>query len=127
MKKTERVSPTERPMLLEIDAEPVSEALTALGGLALLVQAFRSLGVGESVKEHVRIKQRERGYDEPTLVESFVLLNGAGGECLEDFEQLRKDAGLAELIGHEFPSPEAARQFLYAFHDEREIGEAKLR
>ena len=105
----------------------MSEALTALGGLALLVQAFRSLGVGESVKEQVRIKQRERGYDEPTRVESFVLLNGAGGECLEDFEQLRKDAGLAELIGPEFASPEAARQFLYAFHEENQIEEAKLR
>jgi hypothetical protein len=127
MKKTEKVSPAERAMLFEIDPEPVAEALTALGGLPLLVQAFRSLEVGGSVKEHVGIKERERGYDEPTMVESFVLLNGAGGECLEDFEQLRKDAGLAELIGHEFPSPEAARQFLYAFHDERKIGEAKLR
>jgi Transposase DDE domain group 1 len=127
MKNTEKVSPTERPMLFEIDPEPVAEALTALGGLPLLVQAFRSLGVGVSVKEHVRIRRRDRGYDEPTLVESFVLLNGAGGECLEDFEQLRKDAGLAELIGHEFPSPEAARQFLYAFHDERKIEEAQLR
>ena len=127
MKNIEKVSPTERPMLFEIDPEPVAEALTGLGGLPLLVQAFRSLGVGGSVKEHVRIRRRDRGYDEPTLVESFVLLNGAGGECLEDFEQLRKDAGLAELIGHEFPSPEAARQFLYAFHDERKIEEAQRR
>ena len=50
-----------------------------------------------------------------------------GGECLEDFEQLRQDAVLAELIGHGFPSPEAARQFLYAFHDEEKIREAQWR
>ncbi len=125
--KKEKVSPTERAMLFEIDPEPVTEALTALGGLPLLAQAFRSLGVGGSVKEHVGIRQRERGYDEPSMVESFVLLNGAGGECLEDFEQLRQDAVLAELIGHGFPSPEAARQFLYAFHDEEKIKEAQLR
>ena len=125
--KKEKLSPTERPMLFEIDPEAVAEALTALGGLPLLVQAFRSLEVGRSVKEHVGIRQRDRGYDEPTMVESFVLLNGAGGECLEDFEQLRKEAGLAELIGHEFPSPEAARQCLYAFHEEEKIAQAKLR
>ena len=125
--KSEKISPTERPMLFEIDPEPVAEALTALGGLPLLVQAFRSLEVGRSVKEQVRIRQRERGYDEPTMVESFVLLNGAGGECLEDFQQLRNDTVLAELIGHDFPSPEAARHFLYAFHDEDKIEEAKRR
>ncbi len=113
-------------MFFEIAPEPLTENLTALGGLPLLVQAFRSLGAGGSVKEHVRIKQRERGYEEATMVESFVLLNGAAGECIEDFEQLRKDVGLAELIGHSFPSPEAARQFLYAFHDEGKIVQAKL-
>ena len=56
----------------------------------------------------------------------FVLLNGAGGECLEDFQQLRQDAVLAELIGHGFPSPEAARQFLYCFTRRRDQ-EAQLR
>ena len=40
----------------------------------------------------------ERGYDEATFVESFVILNAVGGECLEDFDQLRADAGLAELV-----------------------------
>ena len=31
-----------------------------------------------SVKVHVRIKERERGYDEATTVESFVILNAVG-------------------------------------------------
>jgi hypothetical protein len=44
---------------------------------------------------------------------------------LEDFERLREDAGLAALVGHELPSPEAARKFLYAFHDETKIVEAQ--
>ena len=38
---------------------------------------------------------------------------------------LRKDQGLAQLIGHELPSPEAARKFLYQFHDESKIEEAQ--
>jgi len=36
------------------------------------------------------------GYDEATFVESFVILNAAGGECLDDFERLRADPGLGE-------------------------------
>jgi hypothetical protein len=28
-----------------------------------------------------------------------VILNAAGGECVDDFAHLRSDAGLAELVG----------------------------
>jgi len=41
-----------------------------------VVQAFRSLGLPGSVQQHVTVKERERGYDEATFVESFVILNG---------------------------------------------------
>jgi hypothetical protein len=93
--------------------------------MPLLLQAFRSLGAGRSVAEHVHLKQRQRGLDEASYVESFVVLNAAGADCLEDFDHLRADTGLAELIGHELPSPEAARKFLYQFHDESKIEEAQ--
>ena len=125
MRKLEKPSPTESPLPFEIDPEPAPEMLTALGGMPLLVQAFRSLGLPASVKRQVQVKQRQRGYDEASFVESFVILNAAGGECLEDFNRLREDLGLKELIGHEIPSPEAARNFLYEFHDEAKIAEAK--
>lgn len=127
MRKESKPSPTESPLLFEVDPEPASEVLTALGGIPLVVQAFRSLGVPGSVQQHVRVKERQRGYDEATFIESFVILNAAGGECLEDFERLREDAGLAELIGHEMPSPEAAWNFLRAFHEEKKIEEAQQR
>jgi hypothetical protein len=125
MAKSEKRSPTESPLLFEIDPEPLPETLTALGGVPLLVQTFRSLGLPAAVREHVHIKQRQRGYDEATFVESFVVLNAVGGECLDDFARLREDAGLSELIGHGIPSPEAARQFLYQFHEAEKIEDAK--
>jgi hypothetical protein len=77
VRKLEKPSPAESPLLFEIDPEPAPETLTALGGIPLLVQAF--LGVPASVKRHVRIKQRQRGYDGPTMVEGFVVPNAAGG------------------------------------------------
>src|SRR5258707_10707068 len=125
MRKIEKPSPTEAPLLFEFDPQPAEEVLTALGGLPLVVQAFRSLGLPGSVQQHLVVKERQRGYDEATFVESFVLLNAAGGECLDDFERLRADPGLEQLIGHEVPSPEAARKFLYAFHEEEKIAQAK--
>jgi len=125
MRKLDKPSPTESPLLFKIDPEPAPETLRALGGIPLLVQAFRSLGLPGSVQRQVRIKQRQRGYDEATMVESFVILNAAGGECLADFDRLREDGGLAELLGHAIPSPEAARNFLYEFHAQAKIAEAK--
>jgi len=91
----------------------------------LLVQTFRTLKAPESVKRNLGIKQRQRGFDEATYVESFVILNAAGGECLDDLEVLKQDRALARLVGHEFPSPEAARKFLYEFHEAERIEQAQ--
>src|SRR5438477_9876831 len=118
MRRMQKPSPTESPLLFEVDPQPLEETLTALGGIPLVVQAFRSLGLPDSVRQQVRVKERQRGYDEATFVESFVILNAAGRECLEDFERLRQDPGLAELMGHPLPWLEAARKFLYAFHEQ---------
>jgi hypothetical protein len=125
MRKERRPSPTESPLLFEVDPQPIEETLTAFGGIPLVVQTFRSLGLPKSVREQVQVRERERGYDEASMVESFVILNAAGGECADDFQRLREDPGLAELLGHELPSPSAALQFLYAFHEETKIEEAK--
>ncbi len=51
------------------------------------------------------MRRRERGFDEASLVESFMVLNAVGGDCPDDFRHLRADAGLAGLVGHELPSP----------------------
>jgi hypothetical protein len=125
VRKSAKPSPAESEFLFEIDPEPAAERLTSYGGAAVLVQTLRSLGVAQSVARHVPIKKRDRGYDEATFVESFVVLTGVGGDCLDDFDQLRADAGLARRLGHELPSPGAARNFLYEFHDESRIDQAK--
>jgi hypothetical protein len=125
MKRRAKRSPAEGEFLFEIDSEPLEECVTALGGVPLLVRAARSLDVPGSVQRHIAIKQRERGYDEATYIESFLVLNAVGGDCLEDFDRLREDAGLAEMLGHPIPSAEAARKFLYPFHDEAKIVEAQ--
>jgi hypothetical protein len=99
--------------------------LTALGGIPLFVRTARSLDVPGSVQRNLVLKQRDRGFDEATYIESFLVLNAAGGNCLEDFACLREDRGLAAMLGHEVPSPEAARKFLYQFHDPQKIEQAQ--
>lgn len=120
-----RQSPAEGELLFELDPEPLEEAITAYGGMPVFLQAVRSLEVGGKVKCHLRVKQRQRGFDEASYVESFLVLNALGGECLDDFERLREDDGLRQMLGHEVPSPEAARKFLYQFHDEEKLEQAQ--
>ena len=125
MRKTGQYA--DEPLLLpiDIDPEPIEERLTAWGGAALLIQAIRSLDVPGSSKRNMQLKQRQRGYSEAEYVESLIVLHALGGDCVDDLERLREDAGLAELLGYEVPSPEAARKFLNQFHDEALVSEAQ--
>jgi len=118
-------SPAESEFLFELDPEPLEEAVTAYGGVPLFVRAARSLGVAASVGRHVHVKQRQRGLDEGSYVESFLVLNALGGDCLEDFERLREDDGLEQMLGYALPSSEAAGKFLYQFHDEQKLEKAQ--
>ena len=120
-----RRSPAEGEFLFELDPEPLEETITGYGGVPVFLRAARSLDVGGLVKRYVQLKKRDRGLDEASYVESFLLLNAVGGECLEDFDRLREDEGLREMLGHEIPSPEAARKFLYQFHDEEKLRQAQ--
>jgi len=118
-------SPAEGEFPFELDEQPLEETITALGGVPLFVRAVRSLDVPGSVQRHVRLKERERGFDEATYVESFLVLNAVGGDCVEDFARLQEDGGLAEMLGHSVPSPAAALKFLYRFHDAAAIQQAQ--
>jgi len=81
MRKIEKPSPTESPLLFEVDPQPAEEMLTALGGLPLVVQAFRSLGLPGSVKQHVVVKERQRGYDEATFMKRKRSSRPSSNDC----------------------------------------------
>jgi hypothetical protein len=82
MKQKNKPSPAAGEFLFEIDSEPLEECVTALGGVPLLVRAARSLDVPGSVQRHLQVKQRQRGFDEASYVESFLVLNAVGGSVI---------------------------------------------
>ena len=59
-----------------------------------------------------------KGLKPGQIVASFVLLSDLGGECVDDMQHLRDDAGLAGILGYRPPAPETARHWLDRFHDE---------
>jgi len=97
--------------------ETTKVLITSFGGIPLVMETFRALGLPESIQKHLPVLRRYGRYREADYVESFVSLFAAGGDCVDDFEILRADEGLKKL-GLRVSSPEAARVFLNAFHQE---------
>jgi hypothetical protein len=110
--------PAAGDFLFEIDAESLAETCTAWGGVPPLVRAIRSLDVPGSLQRHLHIKQRERVSTRPPPGE-LCGADRVGGDCLEDFDQLREDAGLAQMLGHAIPVPWRRRSFSISFTPRR--------
>jgi hypothetical protein len=99
----------------EIDSELEPGLITARAGLPSLIEAYRLSGTAAVIERTVKVKTRKRGLGSSEMVESFLALWAAGGERAEDFDHLRQDKALAELIGHELPAAQTARDFSAPF------------
>src|SRR5918992_619863 len=103
---------------LDIDlAGGLTNQVTPHAGSALLIELMRRSGVVAAAERHLPAKRSTKGLRPGELVEAFILLSALGGECLDDFDHLRRDRGLAALLGYDLPAASTARQRLDQFHD----------
>lgn len=129
------------------EREQTSQNLTALSGLAPYLDLMAGSGLVESIRRNVEACG-EQGWTDHEIAVSLVLLNLAGGDCVDDLDHLNADKGFGKLlkwcakhglsrrVGREMASrwrkaknrsvvsPSVARRWLGAFHDE---GQEKLR
>jgi hypothetical protein len=108
-----------------VETVPAATGLTSRAGLPLVLETRRALGLDRAIAQHVHVRERRSGYTEVEKVEALVLLLAVGGDCLDDIAVLQADGGLRRLVGRPFPSADALRHFLYAFHDEALIAQAQ--
>lgn len=107
------------PNSLDIDlAGGLTHAVTPHAGVALLIELGRRSGVMAAAAKHLPPKKSAKGLGQDQMVESFVLLSALGGDCLDDFDGLRRDYGLRALAGYTLPAAATARQWLDRFHEE---------
>lgn len=107
-----------------IDPSPAQGVTTARAGLCSVSRVLRSLNIPGLCQSNLCLKERNRGITPAMMVESLILLHAAGGDCMEDIQQLREDDGVTRMLGFQAPSPDAVRHFLLRFHDP-ELVEAK--
>ena len=103
---------------LDIDyAGGLTQKVTPHAGVGLFIDLGRRSGVMAAAERYLPAKKSGKGLSQGQMVESFVLLSALGGECLDDFEGLRRDYGLAAMLGFHLPAASTARQWLDQFHD----------
>ena len=106
------------PKRVEMDFEGgLSETITPHAGVTLLIELGRISGVMAAAERCLPAKQSPKGLEQGQFVESFVSLSALGGECIDDFDVLRSDQGLAAMLGYQLPAASTARQWLDLFHD----------
>lgn len=126
----------------QYDIEEERTGMTALAGLPAYVELAHVAGLQASVMRHVRVRAAGQGWSDAQQVMALVLLNLAGGDCVDDLDVLAGDPGFASVLERTevtglprkerrkllrrwkkegrraVPSPSSAFRYLDAFHDE---------
>jgi len=102
-----------RQTVLGFKIESTQEQLTAHGGLALLAEYNRGLGLRPLSDQHLPAPGSNRGYTPSAFVESLTLMLQAGGQTLEDLRELGQESALMQLVGQEMiPDPDTVGDWL---------------
>ena len=126
------------------EAEKKTTGMTALSGLPAYVDLSRMMGLTESIERHIKARQGSQGWTDSQMVLSLILLNLAGGDCVEDIRIVEADDGFCEVLKkaeihgkrrkdrrsllrrwrkdrtRTVPSPSAIFRYLSVFHDQQQ-------
>lgn len=115
---------------------------TSFAGLPLFQDLANVCGLTSSLTQNLKFKSQ--GWTDSQIVQSLLLLNLAGGDCIEDIDRLESDRGLNQLLREEeckgmrrkerrayqrrfrkskqraFPSSSALHRYLLNFHNSEE-------
>ena len=85
-------------LLFQYAEEKNATGLTGLAGLAAYLELWQAAGLSDSVRHHLGDVEKGQGWTGSQMVLSLVLLNLAGGECVDDLRLLEQDEGLGRIL-----------------------------
>jgi Transposase DDE domain group 1 len=86
-------------LILPIKLERSSERLTSLGGLVLLEELARAVGLWQGVDGALEGPKSGRGYPPHVFVQGLIWMLHAGGRRLEDLRELRAEQEVLGALG----------------------------
>jgi len=72
--------------------------MTALAGLPVYLDLAQVMKVRESIERHLHVRGGEQGWSDAQVVMSLILLNLAGGECVDDLRVMEEDEGFCRVM-----------------------------
>ena len=78
------------------EIEKKDTGMTGLAGLPIYLDLASAVGIGESIDRHLHIKQQ--GWTDRQTLLSLIMMNLAGGDCVEDLRKLEGDTGFCEVL-----------------------------
>ncbi|RZB34670.1 MAG: hypothetical protein SRB1_00438 [Desulfobacteraceae bacterium Eth-SRB1] len=80
------------------EAEKKTTGMTALAGLPVYLDLAKVIGLSKSIEKHLKVRKGGQGWTDSQIVLSLVLLNLAGGDCVDDIKKLEADDGFCEVL-----------------------------
>lgn len=80
------------------EEEKKSTGMTAVAGLPLYLELGQKLGLIKSIDRHIQVRKNAQGWTDSQIVLSLILLNLAGGDCVDDLKVLEVDDGFCEIL-----------------------------
>lgn len=139
---------TQGALPFKYEGEERTGGLTSLGGLPIYMEALHQMGLKKWVEKHVQLREMQ-GWKDWQMVTSIMLLNIAGGECVDDLSILSADEGFCRVLERAgmqgmrrkerrelerrfrkrteriVPSASAVRRYLDEFHNSQEEGKRR--
>jgi hypothetical protein len=132
---------TQGVLPFKYEQEKTHSGMTALAGLPVYLDLAEVIGLSKSIQKHLKIRDNSQGWTDSQMVLSLVLLNLAGGDCVDDLKIREADEGFCKILRQSemhglrrkvrralekrwrkekkrsVPSPSAAFRYLSKFHD----------
>ncbi len=81
------------------ECEPTASGMTALAGLPPYLELAVVSGLTDSIRRHLRVcSEQEQGWTDVQVVMPLMLLNVAGGNCVDDLRILEGDKGFVKVL-----------------------------
>lgn len=80
------------------EEEKKSSGMTALAGLPVYLDFSYISGLYDSIRKQVNVRENAQGWSDLEVLSSLILLNIAGGDCVDDLRILEKDEGFVEVL-----------------------------
>jgi len=78
--------------------EKTNTGMTALAGLPVYLDLAKVIGLSKTIEKHLKVRKGGQGWTDSQIVLSLVLLNLAGGDCVDDIKILEADDGFCEVL-----------------------------